>query len=68
MHAAVQKKNLICVPFLLQSSFVVRLPSEQSREGRDHLAMKHMYSASTQRFVQAYKLVGTVKQHFRVKL
>lgn len=36
-----------------KSSFVVKPPSEQSREGRDHLAMKHMYSASTQRSYEA---------------
>lgn len=31
-----------------KSMFVPKPPSEQSREGRDHLAMKHQYSTSTQ--------------------
>ncbi|KAL3831443.1 hypothetical protein ACJMK2_023194 [Sinanodonta woodiana] len=32
-----------------KSMFVPKPPSEQSREGRDHLAMKYMYSSSTQK-------------------
>ncbi|KAK3108180.1 hypothetical protein FSP39_002755 [Pinctada imbricata] len=32
-----------------KSAFVPKPPSEQSRDGRDHLAMKYMYSSSTQK-------------------
>ena len=30
--------------------FVQKPPSEQSKEGRDHLAMKYQYSTSTQKY------------------
>jgi len=34
---------------MFQSAFVPKPPSEQSKDGRDHLALKYMYSGSTQK-------------------
>jgi len=40
--------------------FVQKPPSEQSKEGRDHLAMKYQYSTSTQKYESyACKLMST---------